>query len=226
MANHFDHIAYINADICNTKGGIGGHIWGSGCSPNGARQQAIRNLNALEDGLADKHEILLIPCASNLYTQVRNLGGDVSWFLGESGKAYKGGSPATKAADVNVQPPVNTATQTAPRFGRLKANRKVVAEPQFFICYEGDVGGTIWGLGLTEEEASAEAWHFVKEYDPNLVNNLPLMVVACQKGLYDAFDKFSGTEIVWTLDANGHAEFVSPMQGQSNELPETFPLQA
>ena len=62
-------------------------------------------------------------------------------------------------------------------------------------------------MGFSEDQAANEAWGYVAEYDQNLVNNLPLVTLACTKALYDAIEAYSGEEVMWKVNAGGFADF-------------------
>lgn len=85
MTTNSHHIVY-------QKGDIGGIIWGTGTSKNGAIKDAIKWMDEYEPGLADRSDLEATPCAGNLYEAILEIGGaNVQWYLADNGKAYKKG---------------------------------------------------------------------------------------------------------------------------------------
>lgn len=138
MASHFDHIVYSERDFTVgglvRKGGVGGFIWGTATSILSARNKATLNISNATGLLTScaANLIVLVPCTSSLYVQVKNAGGqgDFAWGTASDGRADLIGGRSFKATSAaHVADPVVQAE----------------AEPELVVNYEDQIlYGSFW----------------------------------------------------------------------------------
>lgn len=197
MAGNHYHLAYNAYDLriagepLKRLGGIGGYIWGVGCSFSSAEQNAKLVLS--ENGFKSAH-LVLVPCTAGLYRAVitNSLGGRnlrdlrrrTVWNLNQTGQAYE--STVLKQETV-----VRDRTTQESRW-------------QYHIVYDGKIGGEILGFSnLSLEDAIAMAEEFHGDGKPKIWTVSP-----CTKKLYDAIMECGIQEYSWKLNDKCFAQVV------------------